>query len=289
MSQRCADQGLVIIGVHTSKGGKKMAEMAKSSAIPYPLAVDSNKVTKATFAVDRYPDYYLIERAGNLRVADLSNGDLERAVKVLLAEKAGDALHPSLAKASAKAKQKDKRLLAMWGSTTDVASILKFAKTTKGLRKLIYNEYEIIHLTLADRPLLAKAHGITTDGPTLAVLDADGKLLQTKSATDLTGELYANWLEQNWSPSRMLKCSGPTPSKRPKPATGESSCTWVHPGEAGASSLRSSSSDPPPQRRWPKITCCSRSTPSATRTGLRLPCASVAPTRTAFPEWPSPI
>ncbi len=200
MSQRYADQGLVIIGVHTSKGGDKMMEMAKSSAIPYPLAIDANNVTKTAFAVDSYPDYYLIDRAGNLRVADLSNGDLERAVKVLLAEKAGDALHPSLAKASAKAKQKDKRLLVMWGSTTDVAPILKFAKTTKGLRKLIYNEYEIVHLTRADNPLLAKAHGITTDGPTLAVLDAHGKLLQTKSAMDLTGELYANWLEQNRVP-----------------------------------------------------------------------------------------
>ncbi len=200
MSARYADQGLVIIGVHTTNGGDKMAEMAESSAIPYPLAIDSNNVTKTAFAVDSYPDYYLIDRAGNLRVADLSNADLERAVKVLLAEQAGDAVHPSLAKASAKAKKKDKRLLAMWGSTTDVAPILKFAKTTKGLRKLIYNEYEVVKLTRADHPLLAKAHGITTDGPTLAVLDAHCKLLQTKSAADLTGELYANWLEQNRVP-----------------------------------------------------------------------------------------
>lgn len=200
MSQRYADQGLVIIGVHTTNGGDKMAEMAKSSAIPYPLAIDVNNVTKNAFAVDSYPDYYLIDRAGNLRVADLSNGDLERAVEILLAESPADALHPSLAKVSTNAKKKDKRLLVMWGTTTDVAPILKLAKTTKGLRKLIYNEYETVHLTRADNPLLAKAHGITTDGPTLAVLDAEGNLLQTKPAKDLTGETYASWLEQNRVP-----------------------------------------------------------------------------------------
>ena len=38
------------------------------------------------FAVDSYPDYYLIDRNGNVRVADLANGDLDRAVEILLKE-----------------------------------------------------------------------------------------------------------------------------------------------------------------------------------------------------------
>jgi hypothetical protein len=58
---RYEDQGLVLIGIH---------------------------VTSKSFAVDSYPDDYLIDRAGNLRVADLANADLERAIQVLLAEKA---------------------------------------------------------------------------------------------------------------------------------------------------------------------------------------------------------
>ncbi len=200
MSARYADQGLVIIGVHTTNGGDKMAEMAKSSAIPYPLAIDSNNLTKQAFAVDSYPDYYLIDRAGNLRVADLSNGDLERAVKVLLAESAEDALHPALSKIAGKAQKKDKRLLVMWGATKEIKPILKLGKTTPGLRKLIYNEYETVHLNQADNPLLAKAHGITSNSPTLAVLEANGKFLHSKSAVGLTGEQYGAWLEQHRVP-----------------------------------------------------------------------------------------
>jgi hypothetical protein len=36
--------------------------------------------------VDSYPDYYFIDRAGNLRVADCKNGSIEQAIEALLAE-----------------------------------------------------------------------------------------------------------------------------------------------------------------------------------------------------------
>ena len=39
------------------------------------------------FAVDSFPDYYLIDRKGKLRVADLANSDLDRAIEILLKEK----------------------------------------------------------------------------------------------------------------------------------------------------------------------------------------------------------
>lgn len=88
MYQRYQDQGLVLIGVHTTKRGEKMNDFVAKEGIDYPVAVDVDSKTTTAFKVDSYPDYYLIDRAGNLRVADLANGDLERAVQVLLAEKA---------------------------------------------------------------------------------------------------------------------------------------------------------------------------------------------------------
>lgn len=199
MSQRYADQGLVIIGVHTKNGADKMAEVAEKSGIPYPIAVDSTGATVRSYAVDSYPDYYLIDRAGNLRVADLANGDLDRAVQFLLAEKAEDQLHPTLSPAADKATKKDKRILAMWGTTTEVAPLLKMTKSTAGLRKLIYNEYEVVHLNPADNPKLAKAHKIGPC-PSLAVLDPKGNLLKSASAADMTGETYMSWLEANRVP-----------------------------------------------------------------------------------------
>ena len=35
-----------------------------------------------------YPDYFVIDRKGNLRFADLANAELDKAVELLLAEPA---------------------------------------------------------------------------------------------------------------------------------------------------------------------------------------------------------
>jgi len=81
------NEGLVIIGIHTTNQGDKMAAYVAQEKIPYPLAVDVNGATVKAFKVDSYPDYYLIDRAGRLRVADLANADLDRAIGILLREK----------------------------------------------------------------------------------------------------------------------------------------------------------------------------------------------------------
>lgn len=86
--RRLKDQGLVLIGIHTTNGGEKMEAYAKEAGIDFPIAIDVDKKTTTAFAVDSYPDYYLIDRSGKLRVADIQNGDFERALEVLLAEPA---------------------------------------------------------------------------------------------------------------------------------------------------------------------------------------------------------
>lgn len=80
--------GLVIIGVHTTNQGERMKTFVEDQEIPWPVGVDMTNKTVRGFRVDSYPDYYLIDRAGKLRVADLQNRDLDRALKILLEEKA---------------------------------------------------------------------------------------------------------------------------------------------------------------------------------------------------------
>lgn len=65
-----------------------MADFAKEQGINYPIAIDTDKKTVTAFKVDSYPDYYVIDRAGKLRFADLANKELDRAIAMLLAEKA---------------------------------------------------------------------------------------------------------------------------------------------------------------------------------------------------------
>jgi thiol-disulfide isomerase/thioredoxin len=87
--QKHKADGLVIVGIHTTDQGERMADFAKQQGIDWPIAIDIDKKTVQAFRVDSYPDYYLIDRAGNLRVADLKNASLDRAVEILLKEKAG--------------------------------------------------------------------------------------------------------------------------------------------------------------------------------------------------------
>ena len=80
------DDGLVIIGVTHPRGGENMAGSADKHGINYPIALDANGDTIKAYGVNGFPDYYLIDRAGNLRIADCSNSKLDEAIAKLLAE-----------------------------------------------------------------------------------------------------------------------------------------------------------------------------------------------------------
>lgn len=105
LAQKHKDQGLVVLGVHTTNKGNEVAAFVADQKITYPVAIDVDDQTTSTFAVDSYPDYYLIDRAGNLRVADLQNAHVDAAVATLLAEPA-----PADAKPKAQELDAQKRL-----------------------------------------------------------------------------------------------------------------------------------------------------------------------------------
>ena len=88
LAQKHKDRGLVVLGVHTTNAGDQMAAFVEEQGIQYPVALDIDNQTTKAFAVDSYPDYYLIDRQGNLRVADLANAEVDRVVELLLAEPA---------------------------------------------------------------------------------------------------------------------------------------------------------------------------------------------------------
>ncbi|MCB9880525.1 MAG: TlpA family protein disulfide reductase [Planctomycetes bacterium] len=84
--RRLQGQGLALIAVHTKSASERMAAWMKDNDISVPVCIDSEGTTVQTYGVDSYPDYYVIDRSGKLRVADLANADVERTVTALLAE-----------------------------------------------------------------------------------------------------------------------------------------------------------------------------------------------------------
>jgi cytochrome c biogenesis protein CcmG/thiol:disulfide interchange protein DsbE len=86
MMEKYGGKGLVIIGVCVKNGADKCAATVKEKGMKYPVVVDADGKTEKAYHVDGYPDYYLIDRAGKLRIADCANASVEEAVQALLAE-----------------------------------------------------------------------------------------------------------------------------------------------------------------------------------------------------------
>lgn len=79
---------VVLIGICHDRGSEKMAQVVKDKSIAYPVCRDIENTTIHAYFVDSYPDYYIFDRQGRLRVADCSNSKVEAAIEKLLAEEA---------------------------------------------------------------------------------------------------------------------------------------------------------------------------------------------------------
>ena len=79
--------GVVFVGVCHPKDVEKMAATAKEKGLKYATAQDPAGATIKAYKVDSFPDYYIIDREGILRLADCANDKVESAIKQLLAEK----------------------------------------------------------------------------------------------------------------------------------------------------------------------------------------------------------
>ena len=88
LQKKFKDKGLVVIAVCHTEGAEKMAQTVKDKGIEYLTAADVGQKTIKAYHVNSYPDYYLIDRFGKLRIADCKNGAVEKAVEALLSEPA---------------------------------------------------------------------------------------------------------------------------------------------------------------------------------------------------------
>jgi thiol-disulfide isomerase/thioredoxin len=81
-----ADQGLVVVGLHSTRDAEQAADYVKSNRIPWPVALDAADQSETAYCVRRWPTCFLIDRRGVLRMADIFKGDREAAIQMLLAE-----------------------------------------------------------------------------------------------------------------------------------------------------------------------------------------------------------
>ena len=71
-----------------------MPDLVHSLDIPYPVAVDTRGLTERAYFVDSHPDFYIIDRSGRVRIADLMDFELERAIELVLSEEPARGIGP---------------------------------------------------------------------------------------------------------------------------------------------------------------------------------------------------
>lgn len=85
LAKKYAAKGVVLIGVCAPNGGEKMAQVVKDKGIEYPVTLDDGGATFKALKGDSFPDYYIIDRKGNLLWGDVVNSDVEHAIELALA------------------------------------------------------------------------------------------------------------------------------------------------------------------------------------------------------------
>jgi len=91
LSDRHAENGLVVIGVHHERGFAGAERVASARGVEFPYAHDAEGRFRTALKVDQDPDFYVLDRAGQLGYADIATESVPEAVRVLLEESRADA------------------------------------------------------------------------------------------------------------------------------------------------------------------------------------------------------
>lgn len=86
LEEQYGKDGLVIVGVHPETGWDDAANQLKRRRGSFRIALDKSGAFREALRVDQDPDFYLIDRAGQMRFADLDTSALSRGVEILMAE-----------------------------------------------------------------------------------------------------------------------------------------------------------------------------------------------------------
>ncbi|HMN40171.1 MAG TPA: TlpA disulfide reductase family protein [Phycisphaerales bacterium] len=92
LGEQYAGRGLVVVGVHNPVKPEGAAEKAAELGITFPIAEDKSGKFRAGVKADQDPNVYLIDRAGNLRYAQVSTSSMPEAVAHLVAETVEEAI-----------------------------------------------------------------------------------------------------------------------------------------------------------------------------------------------------
>lgn len=78
---------LAVVAIHATEAAENVEMYADPLLMPWPIGIDDADKTKSAWKVDSYPGFYLVDRQGKLRYADIYPEHLTKAVELLFGER----------------------------------------------------------------------------------------------------------------------------------------------------------------------------------------------------------
>lgn len=107
LAESKSKDGLVVVAVHHLDGWPDAEKPAAAEGAKLFIAHDAKGEFRKALMVDQDPDFYVIDRAGQLRFADITTESVDEAVTTLLAESTEKAAGLTKELAAAKARQEE--------------------------------------------------------------------------------------------------------------------------------------------------------------------------------------
>ncbi|MCA9271945.1 MAG: TlpA family protein disulfide reductase [Phycisphaerales bacterium] len=191
-----AGDGLVVIGVHDKNGWDEVASFAEKRKLEFPIVRDADGKIRETLMVDQDPDIYVIDRAGNMRYADITTETATEAVETLLAEDSDSAAGALGLRDQARARQRaeERRSGAINQNVTlENLPVIPFTKPSP-------EAYASVNWPKIEKELLENAQSYDELTPPFAV--PDGEWLNGKPNID--GKIIVAYL---WHPAEKESMS----------------------------------------------------------------------------------
>lgn len=173
-----AASGLMVIGVHDKDGWEDASAFAETRKLGFATVRDSDGSVRKALMVDQDPDIYVIDRAGNVRYADITTETAGAAVEALLGE---DQAAAASALASQEAQRARQRAEARKSGainqnvTLETLPVIPFTKPTP-------EAYAATDWPKIEESLMREASSIEELTPPLAV--PEGEWLNGKPNTE---------------------------------------------------------------------------------------------------------
>ncbi len=124
LAEKYGKDGLAVIAVHNAKGWDASKNPKFDAAIPFFAGVDATGEFRKAVNSDQDPDVYVIDRAGQMRYADIDKASLEAGIQLLLKEsaEAAGSINQTLADKKKQAEAELRRAQAI-NPTVDMTSL----------------------------------------------------------------------------------------------------------------------------------------------------------------------